>query len=133
MKARCEFGVEKCYPSGKKRRIIRYKIDERRIGRTSKSVSCLGKNNWSPEECVEVHTRRKVERIKRKGEQEQNWYLTNWLGNYWSHEMLVPSYRMDKQRSWNVNRQHSLHTYGETLLNKGYLTQSTKHKGSTQK
>jgi hypothetical protein len=46
-------------------------------------------NNWSPEECVEVHTRRKVERIKRnggpkkaqsrkdktKGRTKKNWYI----------------------------------------------------------
>ena len=48
LKARCELGVEKCYPSGRKRCNIRYKIDGRRIRRISKSVSCLGKNNWSP-------------------------------------------------------------------------------------
>jgi hypothetical protein len=77
LKARCELGVEKCYPSGRKICNIRYKINGRRIGRISKSISCLGKNNWSRKECVEVHTRRKVERIKRNGEQEQNWYVTN--------------------------------------------------------
>jgi hypothetical protein len=77
LKARCELGEEKCYPSRRKRCNIQYKIDGSRIRQISKSVSCLGKNNLSPEECVEVHTRRKVERIKRNGEQEQNWCITN--------------------------------------------------------
>jgi hypothetical protein len=44
-KARCELGIEKCYPSRRKICNIRYKFDGRRIGRINKSVSCLAKNN----------------------------------------------------------------------------------------
>jgi hypothetical protein len=84
LKARCELGVEKGYPSGRTRCNMQYTINDGRIRRISRLISCLLKNEREPEECVEVHARRKVERIKQKGEQEeQNWYITNWLGIYW--------------------------------------------------
>jgi hypothetical protein len=42
--------------------------------------------------------------------------------------MGVPSYRMDKHRTVDANRQHSLRKSGDTLLNKRYLM-SNKNKG----
>ena len=69
--SKCELGVEKYYPSGRVRCNIQYKIDGRVIGRLSKSTSCLGKANWSPAACVEVHTRRRVEKIKRREEKNE--------------------------------------------------------------
>jgi hypothetical protein len=50
----------------------------------------FGKLNQGTKECVGVLTRRKVERIKRKGAQEQNYYIKNRLGIYWYYEMGEP-------------------------------------------
>jgi hypothetical protein len=82
-KARCELGVEKGYRSRRNRCSLRYKINDGRIRRIRRSILCLVNNQGEPEECLEVHTRRKVERTKQKGEQEQNWYISNGLGIYW--------------------------------------------------
>jgi hypothetical protein len=69
MKTRCELWEKRAIHLNRKKCSMRYKI----IRRIRKWTSFLVSNDRDTEEYIGVHTRRKVERIKQKGEPEQKW------------------------------------------------------------
>jgi hypothetical protein len=64
----CELGVEKSVPLEEKDVAGSTNSNDGRTRRIRRLISCFVNMIGEPGECIEVHTRCKVGRIKRKGE-----------------------------------------------------------------
>ncbi len=73
MKTGCELQEKGAIHLNRKRCSVRYKINTGKIRRIRKLISCLESNQKGYGRICRGHTRRKVERIKQKGEPKQKW------------------------------------------------------------